>query len=346
MPVLRIPICVIGSDHHGRSRPHGACINDYAAGRDSFVAGAAAREVANLHADQHQPGEAGVRTRAELGGEEDAVGGEVADVDQASVGPETTRLSVLVADPELLVTDAHEVVSLQLIREQPRAAPLGDQDHVPIRPEPVRVVVGRIERVDAERFPGRKVVAEETVRAAIQHPHRVAVGPDASGVGVAFVEPDVPLRKRRPGLHVVGEDPVLPAVGDPGRLAVRPEAARGHVAPGEPEVELLEALAALDVVGEDAVVGPDSVPGYPQRLAVGPESRRDAAAGFRRVKTAVLTRGCRNCATQMRDQENQSNYCRAGRKPGIRPRLDRHDGCPSCPASGNATRTPLDRCTG
>ena len=148
------------------------------------------------------------------------------------------------------------------------------------------VVVGGVEGVFGEQLAAPEVVGEEGVGAAVEHPHRLPVRPDAARVAVVARQLKLALRDALAGLEVVGEEAVLAAVGDPHRVAVGPEAARRTVRLGELELALLHALAGLDVVGVDLVVGALAVLGEPQHRAVRPQPRRPVVAAVELLDVA------------------------------------------------------------
>ena len=134
-------------------------------------------------------------------------------------------------------------------------------------------VVGVVQGVLREELSAGQLVGEEGVLAAVEHPEGLAVGPDATGVGVAFSECDVARGEPVSAGEVVREQPVLAAVGDPDGDAVREDAARGAVALVEGELALGGAPPALQVVGVGGVVGAGPVLGQPEGRAIGPRAR-------------------------------------------------------------------------
>ena len=156
------------------------------------------------------------------------------------------------------------------VGEEPLRPVVGDPEGDAVGPQTPRVVVAGVQGVLGDEFTALEVVAEERILAAVEHPHRLLVGPDAAGIAVARVELDLALFVAFAALEVVGEEAVLPAVGDPHDLAVRPGAAWRPVRLVQAELAVLDALAAIEVVGVDGVVGAVAVLEDPDRRAVGP----------------------------------------------------------------------------
>ena len=149
------------------------------------------------------------------------------------------------------------------------------------------VAVGGVEGVLGEQFAAREGVGEEPVRAAVQHPHRLPVRPDAARIAVARGERELALLDTLPVRQAVGEEPLAAAVRDPDGLAVGPEAAGRAIRLGQLELALAEAFAAGAVVGVDLVVGALAVLGDPEGLAVGPETRGPVVAAVQRLDVAL-----------------------------------------------------------
>ena len=153
----------------------------------------------------------------------------VGDVHHVAVGPEAARAVVagLRQLLELLVTDALEVLRFrvfgrrplgcgQAVGEEPLGAVVGDPDGDAVGPDAVGVVVGGGELVLGEQLAAREVVGEEAVLPAVEHPHRLPVGPDTARIAVALGQRDVRVREALAAREVVGEEPLAVAVGDPG----------------------------------------------------------------------------------------------------------------------------------
>ena len=122
---------------------------------------------------------------------------------------------------------------------------------------------------------------------AIEDPHRLAVGPDAARIAVAFGECDVALGEALAALEVVGEQPVLAAVGDPDGGSVGPDAAWCAVGAHRVRTRApADTLAAREVVGVDRVAGALAVLGDPEGLAVGPEAGGGAVSRVECVDVA------------------------------------------------------------
>ena len=164
---------------------------------------------------------------------------------------------------------------------------VGDPDGDAVGPEAVGVVVGGVEGVLGEQFAALEAVGEERVGAAVQHPHRLLVRPDAARIAVALGERELALLQALPRGEVVGEEPFPAAVGDPDDTAVGPDAARRAIRLGEVELTLLDALPAREVVGVDRVAGAVRVVSDPQRRAVRPHAGGPVVAAVELLDVAV-----------------------------------------------------------
>ena len=216
-----------------------------------LVLGIAAGELADVHAAERERGETGVDGVGHVVAV-DAVVALVGDVHHVAVGPDAARAVVagLRQLRELLVADALEfpgvVVRVLLagvrlcIRQHGQAVGdealrpvVGDPDGDAVGPDAAGVVVGGVELVLGEQFAALEGVGEERVGAAVQHPHRLLVRPDAARIAVARGERELALLQALPRGEVVGEEPFPAAVGDPDDTAVGPEATRRAIRLGE-----------------------------------------------------------------------------------------------------------------
>ena len=144
-----------------------------------------------------------------------------------------------------------------------------------------------VEGVLAELFAALEVVGEERVGAAVQHPHRLLVGPDAARIAVLARQLELALLDALPVREAVGEEALAAAVGDPDDTAVGPEAARRPVRLVQRELALGEAFAAVAVVGVDRVAGAVRVVSDPQRRAVRPHAGGPVVAAVEFLDVAV-----------------------------------------------------------
>ena len=110
---------------------------------------------------------------------------------------------------ELLVADALEFQGLgvllavrlcirqhgQAVGDEALRPVVGDPGGDAVGPDAARVAVGGVEFVLGEQFAALDVVTEERVGAAVQHPHRLSVRPDAAGVAVAARQFEVAILK-------------------------------------------------------------------------------------------------------------------------------------------------------